>query len=144
VCILHRALLTLVGLPSSTTYIFLLFHHTSGYDSSLYFLSRPALYACVCPSHTNEGSSYHCLDNHQWLLNAQLDLPSSPYVTVVHKVVLGYIPPLHGLKIFNVLARSALNMTKEFTLKCINSLHPTANFPLFQSNIQNLSLFYSI
>lgn len=75
----------------------------------------------IYPTHANDGSSYHCSDNHQWLLTAQLDPPGSPYDTVVHKVVLGYISPLHGLMILNVSARSALNVTKKFTLKCINS-----------------------
>jgi hypothetical protein len=92
------------------------------------------------PSFQSNIHNLHCLDYPWWLLNAQLDPPSS----TCDIVVLGYIPPLHWLKILNVSARSALNVTKEFTLKCINSLHPTTHFPLFQSNIHNLSSIYSI
>jgi hypothetical protein len=109
--------------------------------------SQLSIHVSIYPSHANDSSSYHCSDTisgfsvQSWILQAvHVSLsypPCSPCVTVVHKVVLGYIAPLHGLKILNVLARSALNTTKEFTLKCINSLHPTAHFPLFQSNIQS-------
>jgi hypothetical protein len=106
---------------------------------------RPALCTSVCPSHANDNTSYCCSDNHQWILNAQLDPPSSPCDTVVHKVALGYVRPTVWAEDFLCVSpKSALNLTKTFTSKCINYSYPAAQFPFFQSNIHNQSSFYSI